>query len=98
MNIVMPEFGCQESQLVAYRIAPRHAGLRVLAEHTATTAGRSARCNVSELCFETRLNVFGRDALLTEKPKDSSLVGLHSLNENPKRTDIATIILNVLLM
>jgi hypothetical protein len=40
----MPEFGCQESQLVACQIAPRHAGLRVLAELTGTTAGRSACC------------------------------------------------------
>jgi hypothetical protein len=34
----MPEFGRQENQLVACRIAPRHAGLRVLAEHTGITA------------------------------------------------------------
>jgi hypothetical protein len=40
----MPEFGCQESQLVAGRMASRHAGLRVLAVHIGTTAGRSARC------------------------------------------------------
>jgi hypothetical protein len=36
----MPEFGCQESQSVACWITPRHAGLRVLGEHTDTTAGR----------------------------------------------------------
>jgi hypothetical protein len=36
---------------------------------------------VSELCFETCANVFGRDALLAEKLNDNSLVGLHRLNE-----------------
>jgi hypothetical protein len=41
---VKPEFVCQESQLVACQIAPRHAGLCVLAEHTGTTAGSSACC------------------------------------------------------
>jgi hypothetical protein len=40
----MTEFGCQDSELVAWRIAPRHAGLRIIAEHTGTTAGRSAGC------------------------------------------------------
>jgi hypothetical protein len=61
----MPEFGCQESQLVACPIAPRHAALRVLAEHTGTTGGRSARWkDISELCLERYVNVFGRDALL----------------------------------
>jgi hypothetical protein len=41
----MPEFGCQDSQLVTYRIRPHHAGLHVSAEHTGTSAGRSARRN-----------------------------------------------------
>jgi hypothetical protein len=54
--------------------------------------------SVSELCLETCVNVFRRDALLAEKPNDSSLVILHPLNEHHKRTDFATIILNVLLM
>jgi hypothetical protein len=44
------------------------------------------------------VNVFGRDAFLAEKPNDDSLVGLHPLNENRKRTDLATIIRNVVLM
>jgi hypothetical protein len=34
----IPKFGCQEGQLVTCRIAPRHAGLRVLAEQTGTIA------------------------------------------------------------
>jgi hypothetical protein len=37
--------------------------------------------SVSELCLETCANVFGRDALLAEKPNDDFLVALHSLNE-----------------
>jgi hypothetical protein len=40
----MLEFGCQESQLVGCRIAPRHAGFPALADHIGTTAKRSARC------------------------------------------------------
>jgi hypothetical protein len=39
--------------------------------------------SVSELCLEMYVNVFGRDALLAEKPNDDSLVVLHSLNEKP---------------
>jgi hypothetical protein len=77
----MPEFGCQESQLVTCRIALRHTGLRVVAEHTGTTAGRFARLSsVSELC----VNVFGRDVLLAAKPNNDSLVVLHPLNEKPE--------------
>jgi hypothetical protein len=79
----MPEFGCQETQLVARQIAPRHAGLRVLAEHTGTTAQRSPRCSVSELCLETCVNVLGRDAPFAEKPNDHTPVVLHPLNEKP---------------
>jgi hypothetical protein len=54
--------------------------------------------SVSELCLEMCVNVFGRDALLAEKPNDESLVVLHPSNENGKRTDLATIILNVVPM
>jgi hypothetical protein len=39
--------------------------------------------SVSELCLETCVNVFGRDALLAEKPNDDSLVVLHPLNQKP---------------
>jgi hypothetical protein len=39
--------------------------------------------NVSKLCLETCVNVFGRDTLLAEKLNDDSLVGLHPLNEKP---------------
>jgi hypothetical protein len=54
--------------------------------------------SVSELCLETCMNVFGREALLAEKPNHDSLVVLHSLNENRKQTGLVTIILKVLLM
>jgi hypothetical protein len=54
--------------------------------------------SISELCLETSVNVFGRDALLAWKPNDDSLVVPHPLNENRKRTDLATIIINILLM
>jgi hypothetical protein len=54
--------------------------------------------SVSELCLDRCVNAFGRDALLAEKPNDDCLVVLHLLKENRKRTDLATIILNVLLM
>jgi hypothetical protein len=37
--------------------------------------------SVSKLCPETCVNVFGRNALLAEKPNDDSLVVLHPLNE-----------------
>jgi hypothetical protein len=37
---------------------------------------------VSELCFETCVNAFGRDAPLAEELNDDSLVVLHPLNEN----------------
>jgi hypothetical protein len=37
--------------------------------------------SVSELCLEMGLNIFGREALLAEKPNDDSLIGLHPLNE-----------------
>jgi hypothetical protein len=36
---------------------------------------------VSELCFETCVNVFGRGALLSAKPNNNYLVVLHPLNE-----------------
>jgi hypothetical protein len=39
--------------------------------------------SVSELYLETCVNVFGRDALLAEKPSDDSLVVLHRLVEKP---------------
>jgi hypothetical protein len=42
--------------------------------------------SVSELCFETCVNIFRREVFLAEKPNDDSLV------------DLATIILNVLPM
>jgi hypothetical protein len=51
-------------------IPPPDASLAVLAVN-----------NVSELCLETCVNVFGRDALLAEKPNDNSLVILHPLND-----------------
>jgi hypothetical protein len=54
--------------------------------------------SVSELCLETCVNVFGREALLAEKANDDCLIVLHPLNENRKRTELVTIILNVLLM
>jgi hypothetical protein len=57
-----------------------------------------AASTVSELFLETCMNIFGRNALRTEKPNDNSLVVLQTLNENRKRTDLAIIILNVLLM
>jgi hypothetical protein len=80
----MPKFGYQESQLVACRIAPRYADLRVLAEHTGTTTESPlAVSGVSELCLETGVNVFGRDTLLAEKPNNDSLAGFHPLNKNP---------------
>jgi hypothetical protein len=44
VRLAVPEFGYQESQLVACLITPRHADLRVLAKHIVTIAGRSARC------------------------------------------------------
>jgi hypothetical protein len=44
------------------------------------------------------VNVLERDALFAEKPTDNSLVGLVPLNDNRKRTDVRTIILNVLLV
>jgi hypothetical protein len=54
--------------------------------------------NVSELCLETCVNVFRRDTLLAEKLNDSPLVVLGPLKENRGRTDLATIIRNVLLI
>jgi hypothetical protein len=54
--------------------------------------------SVSELCIETCVNVVGQDAPHAEKPNDDSLIVLHPLNENRKRTDLATLILNILLM
>jgi hypothetical protein len=38
----------------------------------------------SELCLETPVNVFGRDALLAEKLNNDSLVVLYPLNEKPQ--------------
>jgi hypothetical protein len=57
-----------------------------------------AASSVSERCPETCANVFRPDTVLAKKLNDGSLVVLHPLNENRKRTDLATIILNVLLM
>jgi hypothetical protein len=54
--------------------------------------------NVSELGFETCVNVFGHDALLAKKPNNNSLVVLHLLNEKRKRADLATMILKIALM
>jgi hypothetical protein len=95
----MPEFGCQENQFVACRIAPRHTGFRVTAEHTGTTPERSARCKerLRTVPREVRECLRG-DAFLAEKPNDDPVVVLHLLNESRKRTDLTTIILNVLLM
>jgi hypothetical protein len=55
--------------------------------------------NVSELCLETCVNVFGRDAVLADKPNDDSLWS-DSIRriKNGKRTYLATMTLNVLLM
>jgi hypothetical protein len=39
---------------------------------------------VSERRLETCMNIFGRDALLVEKPNGDSLVVLHPLNEKPQ--------------
>jgi hypothetical protein len=44
------------------------------------------------------VKAFGQDALLADKPNDESRVVLHPLNENRKRTDLATMILNILLL
>jgi hypothetical protein len=52
--------------------------------------------SVSEPCFETYVNIFGRDALLEEKPNDDSLVVFHPWTENRKTRDLARIIVNVL--
>jgi hypothetical protein len=40
-----------------------------------------AASRVSERCLKPCMNVFGRDALLAEKPNDDSLVEFHPLNE-----------------
>jgi hypothetical protein len=40
--------------------------------------------SVSELCFETCVNVFWREALLAEEPNDDSLVVPHPLNGKPQ--------------
>jgi hypothetical protein len=37
--------------------------------------------SVSEMCLETSVNIFPRNALLAEKPNDDSLVVVHPLNE-----------------
>jgi hypothetical protein len=81
----MSEFGCQESQLVACRIAPRHAGFRILAKHTGTTPTRSSRCKqrLRTVPQEVCVNVFGRDAFLAAKPNGSFLIILYPLNERP---------------
>jgi hypothetical protein len=68
--------------LVACRIAPRHADLRVFAEYTTPLPdGPLSVSSVSELCLETCVNVFGRDAPFAEKPNDDSLARLDPLNE-----------------
>jgi hypothetical protein len=54
--------------------------------------------SVSELCLDMYINVFERDALLVEKLNDDHLVVLHLLNKKCKQTDIATRILNVVLI
>jgi hypothetical protein len=59
---------------------------------------RVAVNSVSQLCLETCVNVFGRDVFLAEKPNDDSLGVPHPSNEKSKRTDLATIILHVLVM
>jgi hypothetical protein len=56
-----------------------------------------AETSVSELCLKRCVNVLGRAGLLVEKSNDDLLVVLDPLNENRKRTDLATMILNVLL-
>jgi hypothetical protein len=53
--------------------------------------------SVSELCFETCVNVLGRDVLFARKPNNDHLVVLHPLNEKPE-SDLAAIIRNRLLM
>jgi hypothetical protein len=60
----------------------------------APLAGGSA----SELGLETCANVFGQEGLLAEKPNNDFLAVLSRLNENREQTDLATIILNLLLM
>jgi hypothetical protein len=57
-----------------------------------------AGSSVSELCLETCVTIFGRDVLLAELPNDDSLVVLYSSDENRKRMDLATIIVNALMM
>jgi hypothetical protein len=78
----MPEFGYQESQLVACRIAPRHAAFASLQNILAPMSDALLAVNsISKLCLEMCVNVFGRRALLAEKPNDDSLVVLRPLNE-----------------
>jgi hypothetical protein len=67
---------------------PPHAPLAILAVSS-----------VSELSLETWVNVFGRDVLLAARQNDDDpLVVPFRRMKNWKRTDLATIILNVLLM
>jgi hypothetical protein len=83
----MPEFGCQESELMAWRIAPRHAGfaclLNTLVSPPDTPLAELAPGSVSKLCLEQGVNVIGRDALLAEKPNDDRMVVFHPLNGKP---------------
>jgi hypothetical protein len=94
---------CQNSDVkkVNWRFAGLHLVIPVLAFLPNILApppdAPLAVSSFSELCFETCVNAFGREALLAEKPNDNSLVVLHPLNENRKQMN-PTIIRNVLLM
>jgi hypothetical protein len=57
-----------------------------------------ALSSLSKLCLETCMNVFGRDALLADKPNDNSFIVPYPFNENRKLTDFTKIILNILLI
>jgi hypothetical protein len=73
--------GCEGSRLEACQVASRHAGLRVLAEHTVTTVGNYAPVSVfPKLCFPPWVNVFRRDAL-AEEPNDQSLIVVYLSSE-----------------
>jgi hypothetical protein len=80
----MPEFGCQENQ--RWPAGP-HFVMQVFASLPNILVppldALLAVSRVSELCLETCMNLFGRDALRAEKHNDDSLVVLHPLNEEP---------------
>jgi hypothetical protein len=77
---------CQNSDIkkVSWWPAGSHLGMQVFASLPNILASPPdaplAVNSVSELCFETDVNVFGRDALIPEKPNDDPLVVLHPLS------------------